>query len=361
MKKISWKKVIGWGAVALVAGFIAYSATQNKQNEKIRLVVMTPLTGSVGYLGQEEKLGMEEAYKNAPNKDEVELVFEDTQANATTAIGILQRRLAMGDKFYYTSTTAQTNGVLSVLEKQQDKPFVFAITMMPNQTKDYPMAYRIYPTSMQEMDSIADFVKKKGYKKIGVLTAMMATYEGCTAHLRSLLPDVQIYEEMFATDNKDFRIILEKMKHNGVEALVVNGYAPHFRSVIHHKDESWRIPLLLGFNAPQLADLPYSQLQDVIFRQPDFIMDIPNSKIFKENDKISVGYETFYAYDTMAMFMKAVQQSETKTPADIGKKLQQMEHNGLTGKIVFDENRDAKLKMGMFKFTPDKKVVPVEE
>ena len=114
MSKFNWKKIIGWGAVALVAGFIAYSATQNKQNEKVRLVVMAPLTGSVGYLGQEERLGMEEAYKNAPNKDGVELVFEDTQANATTVIGILQRRLAMGDKFYYTSTTAQTMNLQDV-------------------------------------------------------------------------------------------------------------------------------------------------------------------------------------------------------------------------------------------------------
>ena len=361
MNELNWKKIIGWGVVVLVAGFVVYSATQNKQNEKVRLVVMAPLTGSVGYLGQEEKLGMEEAYKNAPNKDEVELVFEDTQANATTAIGILQRRLAMGDNFFYTSTTAQTNGVLSVLEKQQDKPFVFTITMMPNQTKDYPMAWRIYPTSMQEMDSIAEFVKKKGYKKIGVLTAMMATYEGCAARLQTLLPGVRVYEEMFATDNKDFRIILEKMKHNGVEALVVNGYAPHFRSIIHHKDEAWRVPLLLGTNATQLDDLPYTQLRDVIFRQPDFIMDISNSQIFKENDKIAVGYETFYAYDTMAMFMQAVAQSASKTPEDVGAHLQQMKYNGLTGQIVFDDNRDAKLKMKMFKFTPDKKIVPVEE
>ena len=359
MAKINWKCVVGVCiAVILVMIVAIHSVTKT---EKVRLVVMAPLTGAVGYLGQEEKLGIEEAYKNAPNKNDVELVFEDTQANATTTIGILQRRLAMGDEFFYTSTTAQTNGVISVLEKQSDKPFVFTITMMPNQTKDYPLAFRIYPTSMQEMNSIADFVKEKGYKKIGVLTAMMATYEGCVTHLRSLLPNVQVYEEMFATDNKDFRIILEKMKHNGVEALVVNGYAPHFKSIIHHKDETWRIPLLLGTNATQLTDLPYHQLQDVIFRQPDFIMDIPNSKIFKENDKISVGYEAFYAYDTMAMFMKAVHQSESKTPMDIGKKLQQMVHFGLTGKIIFDENRDAKLKMKMFKFTPDKKIIPVEK
>ena len=358
---INFKKVIGWGVAVLVLFCVIYLNTQHKPNEKLRFVVMAPLTGAVGYLGQEAKLGIETAYKNAPNKDDVELVFEDTQGNTSTAIGILQRHLAFGDRFFYTSTTAQTNAVLSVLDKQTDKSFVYAITMMPNQTKDYPLAYRIYPTSMQEMEIIADFVKKKNYKKIGMLTPMLATYEGTTSYLKSLLPNVQIYEEMFATDNKDFRILLEKMKRHGIEALVVNGYAPHLRSILHHKDETWRIPLLFGFNAPQLKDLPYRQLQDVIFRQPDFILDIPASQMFKNNNKITVGHDTFYAYDAMAMFMKAVAQATTKEPAEIGEKLQQMEYNGLTGKIVFDENRDAKLKMKMFRFDANKNIVPVAE
>lgn len=354
------KKLAGLCVAVLVLVCVIYLNTQHKPNEKLRFVVMAPLTGAVGYLGQEEKLGIETAYNNAPNKDEVELVFEDTQGNTSTTIGILQRHLAFGDRFFYTSTTAQTNAVLSVLDKQPDKSFVYAITMMPNQTKDYPLAFRIYPTSMQEMEIIADFVKKN-YQKIGILTPMLATYEGTTSYLKSLLPNVQVYEEMFATDNKDFRILLEKMKRHGIEALVVNGYAPHMRSILHHKDDTWRIPLLFGFNAPQLKDLPYHQLQDVIFRQPEFILDIPASQVFSNNNHITVGYETFYAYDAMAMFMKAVEQASTKTPAEIGKKLQQMQYNGLTGKIVFDENRDAKLKMKMFRFDANKNIVPVEE
>ncbi|MGN0919913.1 MAG: ABC transporter substrate-binding protein [Alphaproteobacteria bacterium] len=358
-KKLNWKSIIGWGVAIVFVGCILYF-NSSKTEGKLRFVVMAPLSGPVGYLGQEEKLGIEEAYKNAPNKDDVELIFEDTQGNATMAISILQGHLAMGDKFFYTSTTAQTNAVLSVLETQQDKPFVFTITMMPNQTKGYPLAYRIYPTSMQEMEGVAEYVKQKGYKKLGVLTAMMATYEGCIKHLQALLPDVTIYEESFNTDEKDFRILLEKMKRENVEAILVNGYAPHFRSIIHHKDTAWDIPLLLGFNTLQLNDLPYSQLKDVVFRQPEFIMEIPKSDKFQNNDKISVGYETFYAYDTMDMFMKAVAQAKERTPETVGKAMENLNFNGLTGKIIFDKDRDAILKQKMFKFNQDKKVVPVE-
>ena len=357
---MNWKKVIGWGVAAVALCFVIYFNMQNKSNEKVRLVVMTPLTGPVGYLGQEEKFGMEEAYKKAVNKDDIELIFEDTQGNPATAIGILQRHFAMGDKFFYTATTAQTNAVLSVIGNQKEKPFIFTITMTPNQTKSYPLAYRIYPTSMQEMESIADYVKKKGYKKIGVLTPVMATYEGCIPYLKSLLPGVAIYEEEYNTDNKDFRIILEKMKQKGIEALVVNGYAPHFRLIIHHKDQAWNIPLLFGFNTTQLKDLPYEQLKDIVFRQPAFILDISNSDIFKANNKVSVGYETFYAYDTMSMFMKAVEQSKTKTPEDVGENLKNMQHNGLTGKIIFDNDRDAILKQKMFKFDENKNIIPIE-
>lgn len=353
------KKIFGFILLIVFIGFVVFFNRQ-QHTGKLRFVVMAPLSDSVGYLGQEEKLGIEEAYKNAPNKDDVELIFEDTHGNATMAITILQRHLAMGDKFFYTSTTAQTNAVLSVLETQPDKPFVFTITMMPNQTKSYPLAYRIYPTAIQEMEGVAEYVKQKGYKKLGVLTAMMATYEGCIKHLQALLPDVTIYEELFNTDEKDFRILLERMKREKVEAILVNGYAPHFRSIIHHKDTAWNIPLLLGFNTLQLNDLPYSQLKDVVFRQPEFIMEIPNYNMFQNNNKISVGYETFYAYDTMDMFMKAVAQAKDKTPEEVGKAIENLNFNGLTGKIVFDKDRDAILKQKMFKFNQNKEVIPVE-
>ena len=56
------KKLAGLCVAVLVLVCVIYLNTRHKPNEKLRFVVMGPLTGAVGYLGQEEKLGIETAY-----------------------------------------------------------------------------------------------------------------------------------------------------------------------------------------------------------------------------------------------------------------------------------------------------------
>ncbi len=63
--------------------------------------------------------------------------------------------------------------------KQSNKDVLVLIqSTYPGITKGYPFAYRIYATADEETDFIAEYVKKQGYKKIGLPAATLAAGVG---------------------------------------------------------------------------------------------------------------------------------------------------------------------------------------
>ena len=359
---MNYKRIFAAGIIALICLAIILLNTP-KNNGKLRFVVMAPLSGVAGYLGQEEKQGITLAYEQAPNKEDVDLIFEDTQGNTTYALTIFKRQLALGSRFFYTSSTAQTNALLSDVMSEPQKPFMFTITMMPEQTKNYDLAFRIYPSTMQEVDVYADFIKKKQFKKVGILTLQLAAYAGCASYLQKLLPDVEQANEWYKNEEKDFRIQLQKMKDKGVQALIVNGYVPHIRSIMIQLTElDWDIPVLSSLNSSQLQDMPYPIVKNLLFPQPAFLYNTTPNDEFVTLKRQAKSYETFYAYETMKMFMKAIATAKGKTPQEVGQAfLELAPYEGLTEIITFDENRDALLKLKLSKITPQGHIVPVEE
>ena len=108
--------------------------------------------------------------------------------------------------------------------------------------------------------------------------------------------------------------------------------------------------------------MPYPIVKNLLFPQPAFLYNTTPNDEFVTLKRQAKSYETFYAYETMKMFMKAIATAKGKTPQEVGQAfLELAPYEGLTEIITFDENRDALLKLKLSKITPQGQIVPAEE
>ena len=106
---------------------------------------------------------------------------------------------------------------------------------------------------------------------------------------------------------------------------------------------------MLQMEFPEEEKIAY--MKNVTFSAPAFYFnqDNPEVKVLAEalqKKGKQLNYEAAYAYDTMKMFIQAVEKATEKTPAGITSAMMSLSpYHGITGEIHLNENRDSILKL----------------
>ena len=371
--KFNWKKIIGCSIAALVvAGVVGINIyqSQNKSN-KTTLVAMLPLSGVASHIGQDEKIGLQMALAASKTKD-VDLIFEDTEAKAALAVQALHRHLNINDnRFFYTSTTAVVNASIPTVKQNGKDSLLFTICTKPDVTTEYPYAFRIYPTSADEARLFADIIKNRNYKKVAVLFLQSPTSDGMISVLNKAFQGTDtkiVFKDFFSDQEQDFRIVLLKVQKEKPDVLLLAGYARNYQSILRQLYEmDYNVPVIGNIGMLQMEfseEEKIAYMKNVTFSAPAFYFnqDTPEVKVLAEalqkNGK-QLNYEAAYAYDTMKMFIQAVEKATEKTPAGITSAMMSLSpYQGITGEIRLNENRDSVLKLYPAKFNGQ--IIPVE-
>ena len=360
MSKMNWKKVIGWAVVALVVIGVVGTNMYQSQNKssKTTLVAMLPLSGVASHIGQDEQIGLQTALEASETKD-VDLIFEDTEAKADLAVQALHRHLNINDnRFFYTSTTAVVNASIPTVKQNGKDSLLFTICTKPDVTTEYPYAFRIYPTSADEARLFANIIKDKNYKKVAVLFLQSPTSEGMVNILNQEFQGTDtkiVFKDFFSDQEQNFRILLLKVQKEKPDVLLLAGYARNYQSILRQLYEmDYNVPVIgnigmLQMEFPEEEKIAY--MKNVTFSAPAFYFNQNNPEVKVLAEALQkkgkqLNYEAAYAYDTMKMFIQAVEKATEKTPAGITSAMMSLSpYQGITGEIRLNENRDSILKL----------------
>lgn len=324
--------------------------------QRVQVAAVLPLTGPIAYLGEGEALGIRLAVENQNRsaRPQVEFVSEDSQGNADVAVTAVRKLLELqGLRVHAVFTTTPVLATLPIYSNSGKDVLVIAQCMIPEVTKGYPFAYRLYATSDQESDLLSGYAAKNNLKRFAALNINNRFgEEGVNFFAKKIGRNggqLLLREQISFTD-KDFRTVLNKIKELKVDGVIIYAYSTTFPLIFRQMQE-------MGLNLPVLGnlDLALGGLQDkvspeflnhVVFPAPRYYFDSQNEKTREFNARVAAlgktpNVDIAYSYDMATLLIRAIQKVGSDDPKRVSSALINLTpFEGATGQITFTPDRD---------------------
>lgn len=302
MNKKNWIWMI-LAVLVVVGGLLVFLKRHEKENDKIKVGVILPLSGDFASYGNDCKAGVEFAFRD--NKDTYELFFEDSKGEPKTAVNIFNK-LSELNKVDFVIGDMFSNTTLSMSELANNKKLLL---ISPTASSfEIPKAgiysLSIFPSETYEASLIANYATLN-FENVAVLYEKVAAAEAMqNAFVKTFERSAKLVEG-FDSKTLDFKNILSKVKGSNVDAVYLITYTNNATKIINQlKNMNW-FPVLLGQSTlydPALLPLLKEYKNNFILTGPLFSMDNNDEgsknfiKLFKEqfytepNQMSSQGY-----------------------------------------------------------------------
>jgi branched-chain amino acid transport system substrate-binding protein len=339
-------------------------ATTLPQTKVIKIGAILPLTGQNASLGEGQRLGMKLAIeKSDPGKSKIEAVFEDSQGKPEIGVSASRKLLNFQDVgIQVLSTSNVAKAVLPIYKQSGKELLVMVQATAPDITKEYPFSYRIYQSATQEVNLLTDYAQKKKYLKVGMLHFKnRAGEEAAKAFGKNMdaFGGKLVAVESFTPENKDLRPMIQKLKAANIDALMIYSLPTYYQIISTQAEEAQlNVPILANSSVAisKFEGESPAFLKKVVFPATRFYLekDSPDIKEFTDLVKANGGKPTedvAYFYDMTKLLVKAVQSANSQKISDIQSKISELTpYSGLTGKISFNQFRDAQPPMKLSRF-----------
>ena len=220
--------------ISLLALFVlSCGAKTAKDKNVIKVGVIGALTGNVAQYGTSTINGFKLKVKeiNAAggiNGKKIELVVADSKGDAQEAINAFKKMVSQ-DKIdiFMGEVTSGPSLAIAPLAQQAKIPMITATGTAFDITKDKDFVFRTTFTDPYQGVVVAKYAKAKGYKNITVLTNTGSDYSVGLANAfkeQAKKEGIQVKEEQYTADDKDFRALLTKVKGYNPEVIFVPDY-----------------------------------------------------------------------------------------------------------------------------------------
>lgn len=340
--------------------FTACNRKSTEKGEEIKVTALLPLTGPAAVFGEDEKLGIDLALETQKSsKLPLVFTFEDTQGKSDTAVSAMRKNYDLsGSRIYFVSTTPPTLAILPILKELPDPTITFAVATLSGITKNYPSAFRIYPSVDEEIRVLSSYAKEANFKRVAIYCFKNQAGEDAIRMMRervTALGGEVVFSDTFPITEKDHRQVLLKIKETKPDAILITGFASNYADIFRQMLESnMQIPVMAGVGMPLGGlekQLPPEFLAQVVFPASRFSFEPANptvkafSDLIQSKGKVAT-YEIAYAYDTTQLLRAAVDKAGSSDPTLISKAIRElMPYDGINGTINLDENRDARLSL----------------
>ncbi len=369
------KQTLIFAALALLIAISSIFTLQGcaKKEKVIKIGAILPLTGNLAFLGKPEQIAIQIAQDeiNKEGKLKIKIIFGDSKADPKTAVSIVNKMINI-DKVdaIITSTSGVAMAVAPVTVK--NNILNFAGCMAPQVVKQGKTVFRLFVNSKAEAELLRDYLITK-YKRIGILVinsrgplseadAIKASFEKEGRKI--------VLKETYELNQKDFSSLLNKLKGANIDALLIIGYGFKFSIIFKTlKEIKFNKPIIgnVSFLMPVALEEGYSLYEGVKFASLPFTKDDPRFADFNKKYKEIAKSEpsTFADYVFFYDMVKIIAQAIKATGTTDGTKLadyiiKKREFDGLSGKIIFDENGESLIPMKMAEFKGGK-IVWVKE
>jgi branched-chain amino acid transport system substrate-binding protein len=348
MMKKQNKIYLGIGIVAVVLiAFIIILSNQEKDEEVIKIGVITPLTGFTAESGQNVKLGLDLGRDFIYERDGInfQLVYEDGKCLGAEAISAF-KKLNLDKDIQIITGFICSSEVLPIapLLENSNKILVPSVASSPLISDASNSIFRVAPNDKEDALLHFDYIQENynANQTIGI-TYINNDYGVAIKDIleRELISrGYKVELESFNFGDSDFRTIIQKYKNKDVEIISFIGYPENSVVFLRQAYE-------LNVNKTILGS--WGTLSDEFFKQEnqffleDFLvtsfgdMSSEFETLFKEKyNREPVAYSDF-GFDSMLVLAEIYREGEENIEEKI--KLINIE-NGATGDISFDEKGD---------------------
>jgi branched-chain amino acid transport system substrate-binding protein len=370
MNRRSFIRTMFFSSGLLIATVTAYTQFGNQsptQSQEIKIGVLFPMTGDAASYGEKGKKAIELATEeiNARGGKKVIAVFEDSRAEPKTGVTAAQKLMTV-DKvpvIVGDVVSSVTLAIAPTAEKSQ-VVVIAPTSSAPAITNAGQYIYRVWPSDLIEGTKIAELAAQKGFKNVAILhlnndygSAIAGIFQKTLAEKGGKV----ILNEGYLDKATDFRAVLTKVAGLKPDAIYVAGYFADTSRILKQARELGIKSQFLGTTAiedPEFLKLAGNTAEGTIYPlatgYDPTIIKTPQVESFvnayEKKYKTKPGWVEAHSYDAfMLAYQAANSVKEQATGTSIKSYFDTMkEYEGVTGKIVFDQNGDV-LKPVVFK------------
>lgn len=355
------KKLFSILAVAMLAfigcGKKAEEPKSAADKTVIKVGVIAPLTGDVAQYGNSAKEGIqlridEINAEGGINGKKIELIIEDDKGDAQEAINAY-KKLTAKDKVDVVlgAVTSGPSNAIAVISNTDKVPMITPTGTSQDITLSKPYIFRTTYTDPFQGGVMGRYAAKKGYKKVAIMTNTSSDYS--TGLAKSFKEEaekagIQVVEEKYTTDDKDFKSILTNIKNAGVEAIFVPDYYNTIGLIATQAKELGITSQFLGGDGWDGVQNNFAAATEGALFASQYASDdtseIVQNFIKTYKAKYSKDPDLFAAlgYDTGSILINALKGAKDLTGDGIKDALKGTNLDLVTGKMSFDENNDPK-------------------
>lgn len=328
--------------------------------EPIRIGEYASLTGASASFGQSSHKGTELGVGEINAAGGVlgrplELITEDDQSQAGQPATIVRKLISQDKVVAILGEVASSKSLEAAPICQQNNiPMISPASTNPKVTEVGDYIFRICFIDPFQGTVMSKFARKKGWKKIAVLTDVKQDYSVGLAEF--FVRDFQangggiVCEQKYSTGDKDFKPQLTSIKFTQPDAIFVPGYYAEVSLIAKQaKLLGIKVPLLGGdgWVGDSLLKVAGKSL-DGSFFSSHFSSDDQSPKVRNFVEKFRAKYGgvpddmAALGYDSVMILAEAIRRAGTTEPAPLRAAVAATaDHDGVTGRITLDAQRNA--------------------
>ena len=365
-KKINWKGILGWGALAAFIGCILYfNQPQQAPEGKRNFYAVLPLTGAIAKSGQDCKHAMELYQKQTPDS-KVNIVFIDSQLNPTTAVTALQQAILNDENpLVYTHMAAISSAIVPQID---GKGFVIAGSIDVDNFHKFKDYQRITTFSTDAVVEALKLMKK--YKRLALIHSNNEYGYAVKKTFEKGLEGTGITYDTLDYDLQDVasvRNIIYKFLRKEYDAVLVSGAStPAFIKIFRELDSQdfkGRIFGDVAFGVPFVLDQLSDITPRITFATSSTYLDEPLTNRAKEFRQMCIDNDitpNVLAVECRDVVAISDYMLKNNIPFKQQSFTDMKQYESATGYVYFTGNGNSEYQYVMAT-VKDGKVVPVEE
>lgn len=228
----------------LITVVLAAPLTTHADDAIFRLGVSAPLTGDLLEYGAAVRNGVTLALEGNKESSHVKVIFEDNGYEANKALSALKRLQTQEHiDLLYSWGEQPLHAIAPVAEKAKLPVLAMSVDPIPSLNKKYIIRTINYAAQYSEV--MAQYLKTRGYKKIGIVQVEDPFQLSLIEALKAQLGADQSVTQLLSVglDGKDFHSAIAKGKEMKLDALGVylnSGQVSNFYRQM--KELKWELP-----------------------------------------------------------------------------------------------------------------------
>ena len=321
----------------------------------IKIGYAGPLTGDTAQYGTAVQAGLKMKIEeiNAAggiNGKKLELISQDTKGDVNESVNIF-KKLKGQDKvdIYVGNVLSGNSNAVAPLAQQMKAVMIDPAGTNIDVTKGKDFVFRTTFTDPYQGTAAAKYAAKNGIKKVAILTNTSSDYSvGLAAAFKeeAAKQGLQVVEEKYTKDDKDFKSILTNIKNQTPDAIFIPDYYGTVGLIATQAKELGMTAKYLGGDGWDGVQKDFAAVTEgAVFASqfaPDDTTPMVQKFITAYKAKTGTDPNVFAAlgYDTGNLIEAALKVAKDTSSEAVRDALKGLSLELVTGKLVFDADRN---------------------